>query len=463
MLVDFRMTEIQMNELKDHLHNGDGLEAIAFGLCGRLNTLNKNIILLHELFLLAYEECEREEDFVKWSTKSIEHLLEKAQKNNFAIVKFHSHFLENSNFSELDDISDTSLFEAVYSWNDNDLPHLSIIMYPNCTFKGRVINPDLTFKDVNSINVIGENITKYNYLTDLGSSYFLYDSTMDRNKQAFGDKTIETLKHLKIGVVGCSGTGSPTIEQLVRLGVGELVLIDPDKAELVNMNRIVGLTKSDVDNSSLKVNSIKNHIEKIGLNTKVTVYPNLIQESQECINELGSCDVIFGCVDSAEGRHYLNLICHYYLVPLIDIGVKLSADGKGGIDSINGNIHYVFPGSVSLLERKVYTSRQLEEEEIKRNSPEEYENRLNYFDNIEVPSPAVISINMLHSSFAVCEMLSRIHQFRYSDNNKYASTHINLTDWDISTSDSYLSESRLFSKSTLGIGNKQPNIIISHE
>ena len=193
----------------------------------------------------------------------------------------------------------------------------------------------------------------------------MYYESMNRNKQAFGEKTIEILKNLKIGVVGCSGTGSPTIEQLVRLGVGELVLVDPDKGELANINRIYGLTIDDVKHSRLKVESIKKHIQNIGLETVVNAFPCLVQESQDVINELATCDLIFGCVDSAEGRHYLNLISHYYLVPLIDIGVKLSADGIGGIDSINGNIHYVSPGSVSLLERKVYSSEKLVEDEFK--------------------------------------------------------------------------------------------------
>jgi molybdopterin/thiamine biosynthesis adenylyltransferase len=462
MKVDFRITENQLNVLQSHLHSGDGLEAIAFGLCGRLNTEEKNILLLHEIYLVPHEQCERDVDYVKWNTNEIEHILTKACENDFGIVKFHSHFLINSDFSELDDISDVKFFESVYAWNDTDLPHASLIMYPDNTFRGRVVNTELNFERLNSITIIGENVTKFNFF-ESEKEDDVFNESMDRNKQAFGEKTVGILKGLKIGVVGCSGTGSPTIEQLVRLGVGELVLVDPDKGELANMNRIIGMAVNDVELNTLKVDAIKNHIQNIGLNTIVQTFPYLLQNSQEAVNALASCDLIFGCVDSAEGRHYLNLIGHYYLVPIIDIGVKLSADGLGGIESINGNIHYVYPGSESLLERKVYSSEKLVEDELKRTSPDEYQKRKVYFDNIEVVSPAVISINTLHSSLAVCEMLDRLHPFRFSSSNKFGTTHINLSDWDISHYEIGKSKSRFFSEDTLGIGDKQPKIIRHHE
>lgn len=60
--------------------------------------------------------------------------------------------------------------------------------------------------------------------------------------QAFGDGTTNMLRRLRIGVGGASGTGSPTIEQLKRLGVGEIVAIDDDYIEDRNLNRITFAT-----------------------------------------------------------------------------------------------------------------------------------------------------------------------------------------------------------------------------
>ena len=453
-MVHFKITDKMCQELKNHLHCGDGLEALAFIVCGRLNHDDDNYLLAHEVFLMPYEKCERDVNYVSWKTEHIEHLLEKVEKD-FAIVKIHSHFVANSDFSELDDVSDKSFFEAVYGWSNTDLPHASIVMYPDGSMKGRVIGRNLEFIDLPRISVIGNTLKEYRRNVQIGET----NEAFLRNQQAFGHGTTELLKGLKVGVVGCSGTGSPVIEQLARLGVGTLVLIDSDSVESKNLNRILGSTCTDADLKSLKVDVLKEHIQMIGLGTTVITHPVLLQESRAAIDSLASCDFVFGCVDSVEGRHYLNLISTYYLVPLIDIGVKLVADGHGGIDSINGNIHYVSPGSETLLERKVFTSEQLAAESMKRISPSEYEKRKAYFDNIEVESPAVISINMACASFGVNEMLARIHPFRYKDNRSFSQTSINFSDWDINTWPEEQSNSKSVINN-IGIGNIEPELII---
>jgi len=42
---------------------------------------------------------------------------------------------------------------------------------------------------------------------------------------------------MRLAVVGCSGTGSPVVEQLARLGVRRLVLVDPDEILLSALYR----------------------------------------------------------------------------------------------------------------------------------------------------------------------------------------------------------------------------------
>ncbi|MBZ9731183.1 ThiF family adenylyltransferase [Salegentibacter sp. JZCK2] len=446
----FRMTEKQHSKLKSHLHNGDGLEAVAFGLCGTLNHNDDNFLMLNKVFLLPYKDCERAVEYVNWKFSDIEHLIDEAKDQNLSVVKFHSHPFGNSDFSDLDDDSDTRFFESVYNWLDNGLLHSSLIMYSDGSFKGRIVSPELDFKPLASMSIIGDKFSKTDYTNNSFDTEYI--SMMDRNKQAFGEETVYRLKNMKVAVIGCSGTGSPTIEQLVRLGAGELVLVDPDVGDVVNLNRILGLTLRDAKLKKSKVGIIKAHIDEIGLGTKVIAFNSYLQSSKEVINEVASSDFAFGCTDSSEGRHAMNLIGHYYLVPFIDIGVKLNADGVGGIDSIAGNIHYVFPGSKSLLERKVISPARMEEEELKRTSPEEYEDRQAYFENANVVSPAVISVNMVHSSLAVLEMLDRIHPFRFNDPSEYEVTRVDITDWSIEEEKLGFTESKFFPETNLGSG-----------
>lgn len=452
-MMHIKITEKMHQELKNHLHCGDGLEALAFALCGRLSNNGQDFLFVHKLLLMPYNRCERSETFVAWKTIDVEPILEEALDNGLGIIKFHSHFVTGSEFSLLDDKSDTTFFESVYGWMNNDLPHTSVVMYPDGSMHGRIINRDLSFQSVDKISVIGHSIRVF---SNEGKAVEISDAFL-RNSQAFGNKTVNTLKNLKIGVIGCSGTGSPLIEMLFRLGVGTLVLVDSEPIEIENLNRIPSSKMSDVQKERLKVDVLKEYIDSTEVGTKVIPYPYLLQESREALNEIASCDFVFGCVDSVEGRHYLNMISTYYLVPIIDIGVKLVADGKGGIDSITGNIHYVIPELETLLERGVYSSEELAAESLRRISKDEYENRQAYFENAVVESPAVISVNTLCSSMAVNEMLSRIHPYRYKENDKYSFTVINITEWEISSYEVGITKDK-FHSDNIGVGNLEPNL-----
>ena len=68
--------------------------------------------------------------------------------------------------------------------------------------------------------------------------------------QAFDEGTIQRVRRLWIAVVGASGTGSPIVEQLMRLGVGVLMIVDDDRMEKRNVNRILNSTMRDVRRSA---------------------------------------------------------------------------------------------------------------------------------------------------------------------------------------------------------------------
>jgi hypothetical protein len=48
-------------------------------------------------------------------------------------------------------------------------------------------------------------------------------------------------------------------------------------------------------------------------------------------------------------------------LPYFDVGVKLVADGRGGIDEAAGAVHYVRPDGSTLQDRRVYTGEQLKD------------------------------------------------------------------------------------------------------
>jgi hypothetical protein len=229
-----RLTKADHRLLERHLFPGDGDEAVAVALCGRRRSKVRPGLVVQKIVPIPYDQCSvRRPDRVTWSTASLMPLLTLAAERDLAIVKIHSHPGGYPKFSDTDDASDTDLFNSVFGWTDSEYPHASAIMLPGGRMFGRAILPDGSFVPLQSIMVVGDDLDFWP-ATPAGA----LPAFTQRHAQMFGSGTTHTLRHLSVAVVGCSGTGGPLIEMLARLGVGRLVLIDPDVVEMKNLNRI---------------------------------------------------------------------------------------------------------------------------------------------------------------------------------------------------------------------------------
>ena len=207
-------------------------------------------------------------------------------------------------------------------------------------------------------------------------------------------------------------------------------MVDPDTVELKNLNRILGTTMEDALKQSPKVETIEKAIKHMGLGTEVESYQTNLYDDIQSLRALVRCDVVFGCVDSVDGRHLLNQLCSFYLIPYFDLGVKLEANGSGGIKQICGSVHYIQPFKSSLITRGVYTIEDLKASSQYRKNPEEFENlrKNSYIKNVNVNNPAVISVNMQIASHAVNEFLNRIHPYKSESPENYAASTLDITE-----------------------------------
>jgi len=404
-----RFTGQQHEKLKRHLFSGDEKEAVALVRCGRLDDRESHVLCAHEILLVPHEDCRvREPDFVAWPPEVGHGLFERATNKSMAILKVHSHPAGFSRFSSQDDQSDRDLFRSLHCWAENGLPHASAMMLPDGTMFGRTVDSACRFHSIERIAIAGDEIVFFDQMATSA-----VDEAQMRTVQAFGELTAAMLKRLKIGIVGCSGTGSWVIEQLARLGVGHLVLVDPDIVEFKNLNRIVNTQLADAIQARSKVVALKKAVRRHGTGTIMTeIVGSLFDES--AAKTLATCDVVFGCMDKFESRDRLNRIATFYLLPYFDLGVRLDADGKGGITNVSGAVHYLLPDGSSLLSRGCYSPETLRVEVLRRKNPKQYEQELaeGYIKGAKVESPAVISINGFCATMAVNELLARIHPFR---------------------------------------------------
>lgn len=450
------LTGIQHDRLKRFLYPGDGKEAVAFMLCGYRAGNYRHRLVVREIYEFPYESClVRSASQVTWRPDLIAPLLERAADERYSVIKIHSHPSGATGFSLTDDIGDHRLLPMIRGWVEADVLHGSVIMLPCGQMFGRVLHADETVVPVAAINIVGDNLDFWYPNTEINSAPGFAASCA----QIFGVGTVERLRRLSVAVIGCSGTGSPVIEQLLRHGVGQLLLVDGDRIEERNVNRILNSTIEDAALGRYKVDVLADAVRRTGLNTEVKVLRKSLW-NRDAVEAVAQCDIVFGCMDTTDGRFLLNTLATYYCLPYIDIGVRLDAvpegQDKGRIREICGTINYLQPGRSSLMSRGLFTMQQVAEAGLHRNDPAAYAQQIKdgYILGVEEHRPAVISVNMLAAALAVNELLARLHPYREEPNQFYASVTFSLSSVEFLTEPEHGCCENL--ENCVGIGDTEP-------
>ena len=174
-------------------------------------------------------------------------------------------------------------------------------------------------------------------------------------------------------MIGLGGTGSPIATLLARAGIGELILIDGDKLEKSNMNRVSGYRYDDIGKN--KAQSLSKYIQSLGLHVSVSAIPSYLQESADAIDALSSADVVFGCTDDQFGRNIMNQAMYYYSQVYIDVGLtgRIDVDQEGNpyLREHRGRISCILPEFGACLRcQRVVINENLKYEQAMKDNPE---------------------------------------------------------------------------------------------
>ena len=422
MRVSLRLTDDQHQALKAHLHPGDGREAAAWLLCGRRCDSERSILCGRQVFPIAHEASVRTTHSITWRMDSLSPVLDAARALAApAIVHIHSHPKGAAAFSAVDDECDRVLHADLAKIYEDGEPSASLIMLPDGGLIGRGYRGG-KFAPLDGAFVMGHLIRPFPTADGNATA-----ANEDGRNQVFGGGTTSLLSRLSVAIVGCSGTGSVVAELLARLGVGELILIDPDVVEDKNLNRIINSMQAHATMATPKVDALSVSITRnLGCNAP-RVIP-LRGALAEAWRVAATADAVFGCTDSSEARMHLDRLCHQYVMPYIDVGVDLRADKLGGVSYAGMAVHYLRPGGDSLLARHGYRMETVEAESLRRTDPELYAERvrIGYIEGVDEDRPAVISINTQAASMAVNELLARLHGYRSGRPADHSSRYVNL-------------------------------------
>lgn len=390
----------------------DGHEAAGYLLFGKVHidadqwSGDARLRLVSHLFydIPSSDRVSASDRHVTWSTDSFMRLLGRAKKNGMIPAIVHTHPNGPSAFSEQDDNNEKELARTAFIKGAVGL--LSLVLTGEGDIIARLWTAPNTYVDVSRILHVGQRIA----LTALGLKAD-DGGVLDRQSRLFGEGLNQTIAGLRYGIVGGGGTGSPTLNLLLRLGAREVVLLERDRVEVTNLNRLHGGRRSDAVNRVPKADVHARTVSEADLGMTLVTLDAWAGEPASH-DALKACDIIFCCTDDHAGRLFLNRFARFYGIPVIDTGLAMKRREDGSFD-LFGRVSTLIDGHACLLCSGKVNARRAHEERLRRNDPDAYE-RLKeeaYVLGEGDPAPAVVTFTTEVACMAVNTLLHGLTGF----------------------------------------------------
>lgn len=412
--LDIVLLEPHETTLRELLYRANGSEAAAYILFGKAEIgsdpwsgKQRTRLISHEVIPIAADDMVSSSSMhVTWSTKGFMKLLGLAQHRGLVAGLVHTHPNAEAFFSDQDDRNEAELARTAF--NKDRLGLASLVFGGDNAIAGRLWGSPAEAMEASSISVIGNKVSIRRTKQDNVETAFLA-----RQSLLFGPSFNPIIRELRVGIVGCGGTGSAVASLLTRLGVGYLALIDNDTIDITNLNRVHGARTSDLLSDQAKVDILAREIEAADLGTQVVARKSWVGDAS-LRDLLRSCDVLFGCTDDHQGRLTLNRLAHYYGIPVIDVGLRMRSARNDANYDMTGRVSTIKPGSPCLMCLGVVNIHRAAEEGLRHNDPGEFERRKAeaYVDGGGDPAPAVVTFTTSIACAAVDELIQGLTAFR---------------------------------------------------
>src|ERR1035437_4102078 len=236
----------------------------------------------------------------------------------------------------------------------------------------------------------------------------------------FGQVGQAILGSAKVAVVGAGGVGMLLVQTLARLGVGHLVVIDPDRVDPTNLPRLPEATRLDaieyLDHDGIPewIRSRSRRYAK----PKTQVAQRIARRANRRIrfegifgdvandsvaHRITDCDFIFLAADTMLARSVVNQISHQYLIPCLQVGSKPVIDKKtGGILDVFAVVRTLGSAPCCLACGELIDPIRLSEESL--GDPVQIANQ-RYVDDPDVHAPSVITLNAMAAGWAANDFM----------------------------------------------------------
>jgi len=413
------------NQLTAHLFPGDREEHGAIATAGIVHSNRGTRLLVRELFLARDGE-----EFVparnahrRLTPAFVNDRIRHCRDQHLVYLAIHNHGRGDTvAFSSVDIRSHERGYPALL-----DIAHgqpVGALVIAQEALAGDIWTPDGKRRPIGETVILGRNIRRlYAHATAAPPAHFAID---DRQARIYGDAGQALLRRLKVGVIGAGGVGLPIVSALARLGVGHIVVIDPERVDPTNLPRLPESTRRD---AKLLLNAINRPrwIRRIGARfatPKVRIARRIAHRARNDIvvdalhsdisltsaaRNLVDCDYLFLAADSHLARSIFNVLVHQYLIPGVQVGSKVEIRLDGHIGGIHSVVRPVTPDSGCLWCNGLINAGRINDESL----PEAIREAQRYVPNEDAPAPSIGTLNALgaaqatnHFMLAVTGLLS---------------------------------------------------------
>lgn len=328
-----------------HLLRADGQEDVCYALWNPGQGTKRLTALVSEP-ILPFENERRVHGNASTTGEYLSRAMALAMSKDAGVVFLHSHPYPGWQGMSPDDVA-TELRQAPAVKAATGLPLVGMTLGTDGAWSARfwVKSAPKTYvrewcESVRIVGGSGLEITFHDKLLPPPQ----FREELKRTISAWGEQTQQKIARLKYGVVGVGSVGAAVAECLARMGAQHIKLIDYDRVELHNLDRLLHATVKDAAAKRLKVDTIGSAIKRSATAAEAAIEKHClaVTESQGFKQAL-DCDILFSCVDRPWARHVLNYIAYAYLIPVVDGGILIRMR-RERLRQASWKSHVVYPG-----------------------------------------------------------------------------------------------------------------------
>lgn len=134
----------------------------------------------------------------------------------------------------------------------------------------------------------------------------MFPDRYKRNIPSISEEEQEILKTKTVSVVGCGGLGGNLIENLARIGIGTIRVIDCDGFSESNLNRQLLSTEKNL--GKRKAREAAKRVRLVNSEVKVKVVDKMLT-ADNAVKLLKGSDLVLDAMDNIEGRFFAADAC----------------------------------------------------------------------------------------------------------------------------------------------------------